>query len=73
MNKPFSMACEEFKQELATLINNSGLPICVIELALQNCLNEVDNIARKQYQSDKIQYEKSLLEEDSKNQKSDKE
>ena len=71
MNKPFSMICEEFKQELANLINNSSLPIYVIELILQNCLNEVDNVAKNQYQIDKTQYEKSLLEEKSKDEKSD--
>ena len=65
--------CEEFRQELATLINNSGLPICVIELALQNCLNEVDNIAKNQYKNDKAQYEQYLLEEKNKSKKSDKE
>lgn len=73
MNKPFSMVCEEFKQELANLINNSGLPICVIELALQNCLNEVSNLAKNQYRADKAQYEQSLSEEKNKSKKSDKE
>ena len=73
MNKPFSMICEEFRQELANLINNSGLPICVIELVLQNCLNEVDNIAKNQYKNDKTQYEQSLSEEKNKSKKSDKE
>lgn len=71
MNKPFSMVCEEFKQELANLINNSGLPICVIELALQNCLNEVGSIAKNQYQNDKARYKQSLLEEKSKDEESD--
>ena len=72
MNKPFSVVCEEFKQELANLINNSGLPICVIELVLQNCLNEVSNITKNQYKNDKTQYEMSLLEEDNKDEKSGK-
>ena len=65
MNKPFSMVCEEFKQELANLINNSGLPICVIELSLQNCLNEVSSIAKNQYENDKYRYEQSLSNEKS--------
>lgn len=73
MNKPFSMMCEEFRQELANLINNSGLHISVIELILQNYLNEVDNIAKNQYKNDKAQYEQSLLEEKNKGKKSDKE
>lgn len=73
MNKPLSVANVEFRQELANLINNSGLPVCVIELALQNCLNEVSNLAMNQYRADKTQYEKSLLEESNKDKKSDKE
>ena len=60
MNKPFSMVCEEFKQEMANLINNSGLPPSIIELVLQNYLNETSNIARNQYRIDKTQYEQSL-------------
>ena len=73
MNKPFSMVCEEFKQGLANLINESCLPICIIEFALQNCLNEVSNIAKSQYQNDKARYEQSLLDEKYKDEKSDKE
>lgn len=62
MDKPFSVICEEFKQELADLINNSGLPPFVIESVLQNYLSEISGIAKKQYQFDKTQYEKSLYE-----------
>lgn len=62
MNKPFSMVCEEFKQEMANLINNSGLPIPVIELVLQNYLYETSNIVKNQYRADKAQYEKYLLD-----------
>ena len=64
MNKPFSLVYEEFKQKLADLINNCGLPVSVIETVLQNYLSGVSNIARNQYQSDKIQYEQSLLDEE---------
>lgn len=63
MNKPFTIIYEDFKQELANLINNSGLPAFIIETVLQNYLNETRAIAIKQYQIDKAQYEKSLLEE----------
>lgn len=60
MNKPFSIVYEEFKQGLANLINNCGLPFSVIESVLQNYLNEISNIARNQYRADKSQYEESL-------------
>lgn len=62
MNKPFSMMCEEFKQNVVSLINSSGLPPFVIESILKNHLNEVSNIAKNQYQIDKAEYEKILFE-----------
>lgn len=67
MNKPFSLVYEDFKQELANIINNCGLPASVIELTLQNFLYEVRDVARNQYKTDKYQYEKSLEENYEKN------
>lgn len=61
MNKPFSIIYTEFKQELANLINNSGLSPFIIESILQNYLYEVNNATRNQYQIDKTCYEQSLL------------
>lgn len=62
MEKPFSIRCEEFKQRLAYLINNSNLPVYVVELVLQNYLSEINNITKEQYNVDKELYEKSLRE-----------
>ena len=61
MNKPFSIIYTEFKQELASLINNSGLSPFVIESILQNYLYEVNSATKNQYQIDKAHYEQSLL------------
>ena len=63
MNKPSTIIYEEFKQSLANLINNSGLPAFVIEPVLQNFLNETRMIMQRQYQSDLAEYEKSLATE----------
>ena len=63
MNKPSTIIYEEFKQDLANLINNSGLPAFVIEPVLQNYLNETRTIMQRQYQADKAEYEKFLAEE----------
>ena len=60
MNKPTTIVYEEFKQDLANLINNSGLPAFVVEPVLQNFLNETRMIMQRQYQLDKAEYEKSL-------------
>lgn len=62
MNKPITVAYEEFKQELADLINKSGLPAFVIEPVLQNYLNETRVAADKQYKIDKERYDNSLKE-----------
>ena len=63
MNKPFSMMYEEFRQKMANLINDSGLPPSVIESVIKNYLNEISNIAKNQYQIDKTEYEKFLLKD----------
>ena len=67
MNKPLTIVYQEFKQELANLINNSDLPIVMIESILQNYLNEVSNLAKRQCQIDKIEYDKFLLEQNNVN------
>lgn len=61
MNKPITVAHEDFKQELASLINNSGLPAFMIEPILKDYLNEIRIIIKNQYQIDKTEYEKSLF------------
>ena len=63
MNKPSTIIYEEFKQELASLINNSGLPAFIIEPVLRDYLTEIKALAQRQYQMDKAEYEKSLKTE----------
>lgn len=63
MNKPSTIIYEEFKQELANLINNSGLPAFIIEPVLRDYLNEVGLMVQRQYMADKAAYEKALAEE----------
>lgn len=64
MDKPFSILYEEFRMNIASLINNSGLPPAVIESVLQNYLSEINSIAKAQYKTDKSQYEKFLFEDE---------
>ena len=61
MNKPLSVVYEEFKANMLNIINNAGLPAFVVETVLQNYLAEIQSIARQQYQSDKAEYEQSLV------------
>ena len=62
MNKPSTIIYEEFKQNLANLINTSGLPAFIIEPVLRDYLSEVKAMAQRQYQMDKAEYDKALLE-----------
>ena len=63
MIKPSTIVYEEFKQNLANLINNSGLPAFIVEPVLRDYLNEVQIMAQRQYMADKTAYEKALAEE----------
>jgi hypothetical protein len=63
MNKPSTIVYEEFKQELANLINKSGLPAFIIEPVLRDYLIEIKSLAQRQYQADKAEYEKSLAKQ----------
>lgn len=56
MNKPITIVREEVKEQIASIINNSGLPAFVIEPILQDFLIEVRNVAMRQYEHDKQQY-----------------
>lgn len=60
MNKPITVAYEDFKQELADLINNSGLSAFIVESVLRDYLNETRIVSQRQYQLDKAKYEEAL-------------
>lgn len=58
--KPISVARAEFVSSLATIINNSGLPAFVLESILKDAHFELQVIAQKQLEEDRIQYEQAL-------------
>ena len=66
MNKPITIVREETKEQIAAIINNSGLPAFVIEPILQEFLIEVRNVAIRQYEYDKQQYNDFLKSKEEK-------
>ena len=60
INKPIIVAREEFRSNLANLINTSGLPIYVIEPVLNDILSEVVRVSQLQYQKELKQYQEAL-------------
>lgn len=60
IEKPTTIAREEFITNLVNLINESGLPAFVMEPILHNMLNEVQAIMNEQYEKDLEQYNLAL-------------
>ena len=63
IGKPITIVYEDFKQELADIINNSGLPPFIIESVLYSYLIETRSAAKQQYQLDKVKYAEALSQE----------
>ena len=62
MERPLSVAREEFVDSLVTLINDSGLPMFVVLDVLKGAETEVKAAAQAQYEQDKKAYEESKEE-----------
>lgn len=63
INKPMSMAKEDFAKTVVGAINNSELPLFVIESILKELLMEVTVAARQQAEAEKAQYEQMLKQQ----------
>ena len=57
MDKPTTMLHREFKTDLISLINESGLPAFVLVPVMEQALSELKAIEEQQYLADKAQYE----------------
>lgn len=63
MDKPFAILIKEFKDNLVSTINTSGLHISTIEPILKNIYNDVAIQSARTYEHEKELYEKSLQED----------
>lgn len=52
MNKPITIARQEFTQAIVDAVNNAELPMFVISDILKSALTEVDKLAQAQYEAD---------------------
>ena len=67
LNKPMSVARQEFIEQLVTDINNCKLPLFVIEYVLQDVLDTVKATSKQQCEIEKMQYEQQLLKQNDPN------
>ena len=65
-NKPMSIAINELKEGIVTIVNNSGLPIYIAEMILKDILSDVtmvsNQVREKEYQ-EYVQAEQKKREE----------
>lgn len=67
MKKPLTMIVKETKAKLATVCNESGLPIIMLDLILQGIYSEIHGLVEKQSLEDEVVYIEALKEESEKN------
>ena len=60
MNKPASIIIKETKDKMISIINESTLPLCVIEMIINDIHNQCIIASKEEYEKDKNKYEKSL-------------
>ena len=66
MNKPFSVAREDFVNSLVEIINGCGLPPSVVADILVSTHAQIAKLAQDQAQKERAEYEKALAEEKNK-------
>ena len=60
--KPLLVARDEFIEKLVDLINNSGLPMVVVEPILNNVCSTVHATVQQQFEREKAAYTKEMAE-----------
>lgn len=62
IEKPILLRREEFTNNIIQLINESQLPVFIIEYILKDVLKEVYTATQQQYESEKMVYKKQMDE-----------
>lgn len=63
MVKPSVVSADEFRQSVAYLANNSGLPAFVVSLLLNELANEAQALAKQELQQGNAQWNKYCEEQ----------
>ena len=60
LEKPVTVIRQEFMETLVNTINNSGLPLVIIEPILKDIYLETKTALQRQYELEKMQYEQKI-------------
>lgn len=59
VDKPLIVAKEELCQKITQAMNESGIPLFIIEYILKDILNDIHNINQQILENEKMNYEKN--------------
>lgn len=62
VRKPILVAKEDFCSNITKIVNESGLPLYLIEYILKDFLNEVIKINQQCLKNDRLEYENKMKE-----------
>ena len=62
-DKPISLVIDDFRKNLASVVNNSGLPLCISELIIKELYDEARELSKQQLLMDKEQYKNQSIED----------
>ena len=60
ITKPITVVRQEFIENMVNEINTCGLPLFVVEPILKDLFSEVSAAVKRQYETEKAQYEQAL-------------
>lgn len=60
MDKPLSLIIDDFKTDLANVINNSNLPPVILKPVIKEIYDEIKLLQVQELQNDKIKYNEYL-------------
>ena len=64
MNKSLAMAIKDTKIKLASVCNESGLPLAILDLVVQGIYTEIHSLAEKQLAEEEMSFAKTIEDED---------
>lgn len=67
MNKPLTMTIKETKSKLAEILNESELPLVILDLIMQTLYFEIHSLTEKQSLEEQKTYEDMMEENNIKN------
>lgn len=64
MQKPITLLKQDFDRSLVELINNSGLPACIMKPSLANLIQLLDQLEQRQLEADQAAWEAAQNEKE---------